>query len=239
MKISIIGYGKMGRTIHEVAKEMGIDVSSIIDPTDPNATHSSITKEAMENVDVVIDFSSPKAVLSNVEKVASFKRNIVMGTTGWYENLNYVKEVVQKNDIGFIYSPNFSIGVNIFFNIVERAAELVNNYQWYDAYVYEAHHNQKLDSPSGTAKQLGQIILSKIQRKKKMLFGSIDRKIEPDELHITSVRAGYITGIHIVGFDSEFDNIELKHEAKNRKGFAIGALIAARWIKDKRGFYSF
>jgi len=239
MKIALIGYGKMGRTVHEVAKEMKIEVVSIIDPTDPSATHREINENSLKYVDVAIDFSNPKAVLSNVEKVANLKKNIVMGTTGWYDHLNEVRKIVENNNIGFIYSPNFSIGVNIFFAIVEMAAQLINKANWYDAYIYESHHNQKLDSPSGTAKELAQILLKNIHRKKKIVTGNLDRRIEPDELHIASIRSGYITGLHVVGFDSEFDNIELRHEAKNRKGFAIGAIIAAQWIKDKRGFYSF
>jgi 4-hydroxy-tetrahydrodipicolinate reductase len=239
MNIAIIGYGRMGRTIHEVAKENNIKVASIIDPTDPEATHKEITADALKDADVALDFSRADAVLSNVEKVAKLKRNIVMGTTGWYDKINIVRKIVEENDIGFIYSPNFSIGVNLFFAIINKAAELFNKAKWYDVYVYEIHHNKKLDSPSGTALQIANMILSKMERKKKILAEVINRKIEPEELHVASVRAGHIFGIHAVGFDSEFDNIELRHEAKNRKGFAIGALLAAKWIMNRKGFYNF
>jgi 4-hydroxy-tetrahydrodipicolinate reductase len=239
MNIAIIGYGKMGRAIHEVAKENKINVVSIIDPTDPEATHREITHEALKNVDVALDFSRADAVVSNVEKLAKLKRNIVMGTTGWYDKINIVKKIVEENEIGFIYSPNFSIGVNLFFAMINKAAELFNKAKWYDVYVYEIHHNKKIDSPSGTALQIANILLSKIERKKKILAEVINRRIEPEELHVTSIRAGHVFGLHVVGFDSEFDNIELKHEAKNRKGFALGALLAAKWIMNKKGFYNF
>ncbi|MDT7892091.1 MAG: 4-hydroxy-tetrahydrodipicolinate reductase [Thermoproteota archaeon] len=239
MNIAIIGYGKMGRAIHEVAKENKINVVSIIDPTDPEATHREITHEALKNVDVALDFSRADAVVSNVEKLAKLKRNIVMGTTGWYDKINIVKKIVEENEIGFIYSPNFSIGVNLFFAMINKAAELFNKAKWYDVYVYEIHHNKKIDSPSGTALQIANILLSKIERKKKILAEVINRRIEPEELHVASIRAGHVFGLHVVGFDSEFDNIELKHEAKNRKGFALGALLAAKWIINKKGFYNF
>jgi len=239
MNIAIIGYGRMGRAIHEAAIENNIKVVSIIDPTDPEATHKKITHEAFENVDVALDFSRADAVLDNVKKIAKLKCNIVMGTTGWYEKLNVVKKIVEENEIGFIYSPNFSIGVNLFFAIVNKAAELFNKAKWYDAYVYEIHHNKKIDSPSGTALQIANIIMSKMERKKKILTEMINRKIEPDELHVVSIRAGNVFGLHVVGFDSDFDNIELRHEAKNRKGFALGALLAAKWIMNKKGFYNF
>jgi 4-hydroxy-tetrahydrodipicolinate reductase len=239
MNIAIIGYGKMGRAIHEVAKENKINVVSIIDPTDPEATHREITHEALKNVDVALDFSRADAVVSNVEKLAKLKCNIVMGTTGWYDKINIVKKIVEENEIGFIYSPNFSIGVNLFFAMINKAAELFNKAKWYDVYVYEIHHNKKIDSPSGTALQIANILLSKIERKKKILAEVINRRIEPEELHVASIRAGHVFGLHVVGFDSEFDNIELKHEAKNRKGFALGALLAAKWIMNKKGFYNF
>jgi len=239
MNIAIIGYGKMGRAIHEVAKENKINVVSIIDPTDPEATHREITHEALKNVDVALDFSRADAVVSNVEKLAKLKRNIVMGTTGWYDKINIVKKIVEENEIGFIYSPNFSIGVNLFFAMINKAAELFNKAKWYDVYVYEIHHNKKIDYPSGTALQIANILLSKIERKKKILAEVINRRIEPEELHVASIRAGHVFGLHVVGFDSEFDNIELKHEAKNRKGFALGALLAAKWIINKKGFYNF
>lgn len=238
MNLSIIGYGNMGHEIEKVAKSKGIAVKSIIDRSDKNATHKEINEESMHNVDVCIDFTNSTSVIYNIEKISKFKKNMVVGTTGWYNKIDEVKEIVKKNNIGLIYASNFSIGVNIFFKIVENAAKIINKVDDYDIYGYELHHNRKIDSPSGTAKTIGEILIRNIKRKNKLLFEKIDRKIEPNELHFASVRAGSIPGTHGVGFDSSADTIELKHTARNREGFAIGTLMAAEWIKDKKGFYS-
>lgn len=238
MKIAIIGYGKMGHEVERLAKAKGIEVAAIIDPTDSSASCTEISKEALSGADVAIDFTKPDAVVENVRSVAAAGKNMVVGTTGWYSSLNEVQDIVKKSSVGFIYSPNFSLGVNLFFRIVEESSKLVNKVSDYDVFVYEGHHNQKADSPSGTAKVLGDIILKNIPRKKKMLFDKIDRKILPEELHVASFRAGYIPGTHVVGFDSEADTIELKHTARSRAGFALGALLAAQWIKGRTGFYT-
>ena len=238
MNISIIGYGKMGHEVEKTAKLKGINVASIVDPTDNNATDKEVNEKSMRNVEVCIDFTNPNSVLNNVQKISKFKKNIVVGTTGWYDKLEEARGIVNKNKIGFIYAANFSIGVNIFFRIIENASKIINRFEDYDTYGYELHHNKKIDSPSGTAKTLGEILIKNIKRKNKLLFEKIDRKIEPNEIHFASMRAGFIPGIHVVGFDSSADTIELKHTARNREGFALGALMAAEWIKDKKGFYS-
>ena len=238
MNIAIIGYGKMGHEIEKAAKSRGINVISIIDPNGSNASYKEINEESLHNVDVCIDFTHPESVVNNIKKISKFKKNIVIGTTGWYDKIKEVEDIVKKGNIGFIYASNFSIGVNIFFEIVETAAKIINNINDYDVYGYELHHNKKIDSPSGTAKTLGEILIKNVKRKNKLLFEKIDRKIEPNELHFASVRAGSIPGTHIVGFDSSADTIELKHAARNREGFAIGALMAAQWVHNKKGFYN-
>lgn len=238
MNIAIIGYGKMGHEIERVAKAKGINVVSIIDTNGSNAAHKEINEESMQNVDVCIDFTAPNAVLGNIEKASRFRKNLVIGTTGWHAKLDKAKSIVNKNRTGLIYASNFSIGVNMFFKIVENAAKIVNNMQGYDVYGLELHHNKKIDSPSGTAKTIGEILVKNIKRKNKLVFEKIDRKIASNELHFASVRAGSIPGIHVVGFDSNADTIELRHEARNREGFALGAIMAAKWINGKRGFYT-
>ena len=238
MNIAIIGYGKMGHEIEKIAKNKGITVKSIIDASDNNATQKKINESSLQNVDVCIDFTNPNSVVNNIKKISKFKKNVVIGTTGWYNDMEEVKNIVKNGDIGLIYSSNFSIGVNLFFKIIEDAAKIINNVDAYDVYGYELHHNNKMDSPSGTAKTIGEILIKNIKRKNKMLFEKIDRKISPDELHFASVRAGYIPGTHVVGFDSSADTIELKHIARNREGFALGALMAAEWIQNRKGFYT-
>ncbi len=238
MKISIIGYGRMGHEVERLAKARGIEIASIIDRTDASATATQITKESISAADVVVDFSVPAAAVENIKSVSALGKNMVVGTTGWYNSIEEVKNIITNSGTGFIYSPNFSIGVSLFLKIVEQSAKLFNKTKDYDAFVLESHHNQKMDSPSGTAKAIADIMLKNMDRKKKAVFEKLDRKILPEELHVASVRAGWIPGTHVVGFDSEADTIELTHTARSRAGFALGALVAAEWIKGRKGFYT-
>lgn len=224
MNISIIGYGKMGHEIEKAAGAKGIGIKSIIDVKAENATHNEIDESSMKDVDVCIDFTKPDAVIGNVKKITQFKKNIVVGTTGWYDKIDEIKKIVEESGIGLVYAPNFSIGVNAFFRIVESAAKIIDKMDAYDVHGYEMHHSKKLDSPSGTAKAIEEILVKNIKRKNSVPFASI--------------RSGSIPGTHVVGFDSSADTIELKHTARNREGFAFGALMAAEWIKNKKGFYS-
>ena len=236
MNIAIIGYGKMGHEIERAAEAKGISVRTI-DPTAGDADFKEINEESMRNIQVCVDFSHPNAVIGNIEKSAKFKKNIVVGTTGWYGSMDKLKKIVKDSGIGLIWSGNFSIGVNAYFKIIEQAAKIMNNINDYDVFVHEFHHNQKADSPSGTAVMIGKIITENMERKNKVVTQELKRKIEPNELHISSTRAGSIPGTHIVGFDSVADTIELKHTARNRQGFAAGAVMAAEWINKKKGFY--
>ncbi|MFC1691411.1 4-hydroxy-tetrahydrodipicolinate reductase, partial [Nanoarchaeota archaeon] len=163
---------------------------------------------------------------------------IVMGTTGWNDQMDEVKKIVEENGIGFIYGSNFSIGVNVFFKMIENAAKIMDKVDDYDVYGHEFHHNQKLDSPSGTAKSMANILLDNMSRKNTLVTDVVNRKIEPNELHFSSTRVGNIPGTHSIGFDSTADTIELKHTARNRSGFALGAVMAAEWIQNKKGFFS-
>ncbi len=237
MNIAIIGYGKMGREIECIAKSHGLNVASIIDPNNSNASFSKITEKSIKNVDVCIDYSIPNAVIDNIKAVSKFGINMVVGTTGWYDSLDKVKQIVKDTSIGFVYSSNFSIGVNVFFRIVEEACKTLNNIDEYDIYCCELHHKQKIDSPSGTAKVIGNIILKNIDRKSKIVNNNLSGKIRSDQLNIASIRGGNIPGTHIVGFDSEVDTIELKHTARSKKGFAMGSILAAKWLQGKKGFF--
>jgi 4-hydroxy-tetrahydrodipicolinate reductase len=237
MNITIIGYGRMGNEVERAARLRGIKVASIIDPSG-NGTHRQIDENSMRNADVCIDFTAPNAVLGNIEKISRFRKNIVVGTTGWNDKIGKVRKIVNKRGIGLIHASNFSIGVNLFFRMVENAARLINETDAYDIYGCELHHNKKTDSPSGTAKTIGDILIKNIKRKNRLVFDRLDGKIRPNELHFASVRAGSIPGTHIVGFDSSADTIELKHEARNREGFALGAIMAAKWISGKKGLHT-
>ena len=236
MNIAIIGYGKMGHEIETIAKAKGMTITTI-DPNDNEANFKEINEESMKDIDVCIEFTNPDSVISNIKKITQFGKNIVIGTTGWYDKMDEVKKIIEDAGTGVIWSGNFSIGVNIFFKIIEDAAKIINNIDDYDIFVHEFHHNQKADSPSGTATMIGEILTNNIERKTTVVTEELNRQIKKDELHISSTRSGNIPGTHIVGFDSSADTIELKHTARNRSGFALGALMAANWIKDKKGFY--
>jgi 4-hydroxy-tetrahydrodipicolinate reductase len=236
--IALIGYGRMGKIIEEIAVQRSHKVVAIIDP---NITAQNVSKSIdsadMKNVDVVIDFSHPSVAVANIKKVAALKKNMVMATTGWYDHMDEVKSVVKDSGIGFIWSGNFSIGVNLFFRITREATKIMNNVPEYDAFVYEIHHNKKADSPSGTATMIGKIVVDNLDRKDRIVTEALDRQIKPNELHVSSVRGGEVPGTHVVGFDSVFDTIELKHTARSRQGFGLGAVMAAEFIHNKKGFY--
>lgn len=232
-KIALFGYGNMGKTIEILAKEKQIQITDIFD------VNSQINPDVVYDFDVAIDFSIPDAVLENVKIISNMGKNIVIGTTGWHEKMEQVQQLCLQNEIGCIWASNFSIGMQIFFNTLAKTAQLINKFDLYDVFINEIHHKNKIDSPSGTARTLGNIVIDNINSKEIILSEQINRKIEAKELHISSLRGGSIFGTHTVYFDSTADTIELTHRAKDRNGFAEGALFAANWIYDKKGFYSF
>ncbi len=235
---AIIGYGKMGQLIETLAKANGINVVSTIDTKHEGAMFKEINEESLKEVDVCIEFTHPSVAIENAEKIAKLGKNIVMGTTGWYEKKEEMQKIIEDNGVGMIWSGNFSLGVNMFFRMVKKAAQIVNSVEGYDTYLINIHHNQKADSPSGTALMLGNILLKELEGKDEIVTEKLDRKIKPNELHVASVTGGNIPGTHTVGFDSPQDTIELKHTARNREGFAMGAVMAAKWIKEKKGFFN-
>ena len=235
--IALVGYGKMGHIIEQIAVQRGHKIVSIVDPNCDRA-HKEITKDTIKNADVCIDFTHPSVIMDNLKKISSLGKNIVIGTTGWYDKMAEVEALINKNKVGAIWSGNFSIGVNAFFRIVESAASIFNNIKDYDAMIHEIHHTQKADSPSGTAEMIGKIIQKNMKRKNKIVTDKLTRKIEPNELHISSTRVGTIPGTHEVLFDSAADTIEIKHTTRTREGFALGAVLAAEFIIGKKGLYS-
>lgn len=238
MNIAIVGYGAMGKLVESCAKEKNINVRSIIDPYAPQATHKDFSAEAMDQVDVCICFTLPAVAVANIKSACYWKKPLVMATTGWMESLPQIKKLVEESNNGIVYSSNFSLGVNIFFKIIEQTCRIINRFDEYDLLGYELHHNRKMDSPSGTAKTIAQIVVNEVERKSKIVEEKLDRRIQPEEFHFASVRGGDIPGTHIVQLESEYDSVELKHSARNRKGFAVGSLLAAEWIKDKKGLFT-
>lgn len=237
MNLALIGYGKMGREVELVAKEKGMKIVSIF--TEENNTGGlGLTPDSLKHVDVCIDFSTPGSVVDNIEAVADCGRNIIVGTTGWYDRLDQVRKLVKEKKIGLLYASNFSLGLNIFSQLVMDASRMFEKHSEYDVSVHEVHHKGKTDSPSGTALSLGSIILQSLKRKTEILHETSHAQIKPHQLHVTSTRVGHVMGTHTVLFDSECDSIELVHRAKGRRGFALGAIVAAEWLKGRKGFYT-
>jgi 4-hydroxy-tetrahydrodipicolinate reductase len=223
MRIALLGYGKMGKLIEEIALREGWEVDPKLDVIDNKDGHG-ITPESMEGVDVVIEFSQPESVLANIEAAAQAGVSIVVGTTGWSDQRNRVEKLVKESGIGLIYAANFSLGMNLFFEIVNHAARIVGMMPQYDAFMSEEHHRAKKDAPSGTALNLRDLMRPHLNN---------------PNLDIACIRAGSIPGTHVIGFDSSADTILLEHRARSRQGFAEGAILAARWIAGKKGMYDF
>ncbi|HZV11636.1 MAG TPA: 4-hydroxy-tetrahydrodipicolinate reductase [Candidatus Kapabacteria bacterium] len=232
MRIAIIGHGKMGKEIERLAAGMGVTSFVIFNRQNP------LSDDRADLFDVAIDFSLPFAVVSNVEWLAQRGKQVVVGTTGWNEQLNTIKSIVTKYQTGLIHSPNFSIGVYLFSQIVRDAAKKFHLFDEYDIAVHETHHRNKADAPSGTALRIGEVILDEWEKKKSLYTESLHGKIPPDALQITALRVGEAVGEHTVQIDSAADTIELRHTARNRSGFAIGALRAAQWITNKQGVFT-
>ncbi|MBK0377679.1 4-hydroxy-tetrahydrodipicolinate reductase [Mucilaginibacter segetis] len=240
MKIALLGYGKMGKIIERIALDRKHEIVLKIDKDNIH----ELTTENLQQADVAIEFSTPYTVLSNIENCFKAGVPLVVGTTGWHHELAQVRQECELTNNSLIYGTNFSVGVNIFFYVNRMLARLMNNYPYYDVQVEEIHHTQKLDSPSGTAITIADGIIENIDSKtgwKNILVSdnsTDDNNIKADQLLIESHRIDSVPGAHTVIYDSEVDTIEFKHTAHNRNGFALGAVLAAEWIQDKKGFYS-
>lgn len=230
MKIAILGYGRMGHTVASVAEKLGHRICATFDLNDPLKTDSNLNGS-----EVIISFTNPDAVLNNLEKVSEINLPIVEGTTGWYHQLDRIKQI--KN-LTILYSPNFSIGVYMFAKLVKNAASLFGSLPEYDCYIHEWHHRHKADSPSGTALKLADIVVDNIETKEEILSRTCSGIIPENALHVSSTRVGRIPGTHEVGFDSEHDFITLRHQAHGRTGFAVGSVRAAEWLIGKKGIYT-
>ena len=234
MRAVLVGYGSMGHEVEKVLQARGHVVAARVDPVGGEV--AALDALAPGQADVAIEFSLPAAVVENARQYARLGLSAVVGTTGWYERKAEVERVGSGSGIGYLYGPNFSLGVHIFYRIVAAATRLVNPVEDYDILGFEAHHRRKKDSPSGTALAIAQVILQNSLRKKRVVTDRLDRAIEPDELHIASVRGGTFPGTHTVSLDSAADTIEITHTARTRGGFAVGAVMAAEWMGRRAGF---
>jgi 4-hydroxy-tetrahydrodipicolinate reductase len=223
MKIALVGYGKMGRVVEEIAPAKGVEVVGRFTRDQPLRADEA-TRQALSGVDALVDFSVPDAVAATARAAAELSLPLVIGTTGWQERLDEVRAITEGAGIGVVRASNFSLGVNVFYRLVEQAAQLLAGIEGYDPFIHDWHHRFKLDSPSGTALE--------IRRRMALSYGE-------REVPITCQRSGYVPSVHWVGFDSAADTIHLEHRARNRQGLAEGALLAARWISGRSGFHEF
>ena len=230
MKIALFGYGKMGKEIEKIAIERGHTINLKIDVNNIN----SISKGDLQKCDVAIEFSTPHSAISNMTICFDAALPVVVGTTGWYDKSEEIKKLCTEKNACLFYASNFSIGVNIFFKVNEYLAKMMNNYSDYNVSIEEIHHVHKLDSPSGTGISLANQITSNLTRKKRWVNESSNNS---EELEIISKREAEVPGTHIVKHHSAIDDIEIIHKAHNRKGFAVGAVLAAEFIKGKKGIY--
>ncbi|MCB9384708.1 MAG: dihydrodipicolinate reductase [Bryobacterales bacterium] len=223
LRLALVGYGKMGRVLDQLAPGMGLEVVLKLDEHN-NKDGTGLTAENFRGVDVAIDFSIPAVVANNAVRLAEIGVDTVVGTTGWLGEIDRVQAAVEQAGTGFVHGANFSIGVNAFYRIVAAASEIFRRADEYDAAAWEAHHKMKKDAPSGTMLRLLDV----------MRESGFDRPID-----VAHNRVGYVPGTHQISFDSEADTIELRHTARSRVGFARGALRAARWVHGRKGFYEF
>ena len=222
-KLALVGYGRMGRLVEELAPAHGFEVALRLDEFN-NQAAAGITRENFDGVDVAIDFSIPDAVADNAVRIAELGVPLAIGTTGWLDQLDRVRAVVERHGGAVVYGANFSIGVNAFYRVVGAAARAFAAQGDYDAFLYEAHHKYKQDAPSGTALRLLEVVQE----------AGYARSVD-----VATQRSGQFPGIHEIGFDSAADTIRVSHTARNREGFASGSLKAARWIMGQRGIYEF
>jgi 4-hydroxy-tetrahydrodipicolinate reductase len=231
MKIAIIGYGRMGKMIEEAAVKKGHNIGLIIDVNN----QADLTAQNIAGHDVAIEFTTPSSAWHNISVCFDADTPVVSGTTGWHDRMPEIKQRCLQEKKALVYSSNFSIGVNILFNINRQLARLINSFDQYIPRIEEIHHIKKLDSPSGTAISLAQGIIDEINRLQN--WGSAEA-VDNQTLPVKAVRADDITGIHEVIYESDIDIISIRHSAKNRKGFASGAVLAAEFIHNKRGFFT-
>jgi 4-hydroxy-tetrahydrodipicolinate reductase len=223
IRLLLLGQGRMGSAIEQLAPARGFTVIGTL-TIETNAGGSGLTAESMNGADVLVDFTQADAVLENIRRAAAAGKPIVVGTTGWYGQMDEARKIVEGRDAGLVYGANFSLGVQLFYQAARAAARLCARWPQYEPYIVETHHRFKRDAPSGTAQELG-------------------RQIEPAlgtrMPAIQSVRAGHIPGTHELGFDAEGETLIVRHTARSRQAFAEGALVAARWVKGRTGFWHF
>ncbi len=231
MNLAIVGYGKMGKEIEQIALDRGHQIRLIIDEHNID----SIDINSFKDIDVAVEFSKPESAFNNINLCHANNVPVVSGTTGWLDKIEEVITNCKNNNKGFFYASNYSLGVNLFFSLNKYLAKMMNNFKEYDVQIEETHHTQKLDAPSGTAITLAEAIINVMEGKEKW---EKENSQSEKSIAIKSFREGNVPGNHKIIYESEFDTIMIEHDAKSRKGFALGAVLAAEFMLGKTGYYT-
>lgn len=232
MNIAIIGYGRMGQEIEKIARERGHAIEMIIDLDN----YSDLTKDALQKIDVAIEFTTPDSAIPNYYTCFEGQVPVVTGTTGWLDQYQEIEQKCHEYSCGFFYAPNFSLGVNVFFKLNQYLASIMDQLEDYEVDISETHHIYKKDAPSGTANKLAQDIIKQVKRKKNWVLNA--NESDADNINVKAYREDNVPGIHTIHYGSSVDDITITHSAKNRKGFALGAVLAAEYMKDKSGIHT-
>ena len=235
MKLALVGTGQMGTAVAATVEDSAHEIITRFDSNRPflDAGHS-----ALDDVDMAIDFTLPDLALPHLRYYCECGLPVIMGTTGWYDAVDQVQALVDRHDASVLYAPNFSIGVAVLSRAVDHVTSLMDKLEDYDTFVQEMHHTKKADSPSGTAQMLAEQLVDGLDRKTVIDTETQHTPIDPEAVHVSATRTGTVFGQHTVGFDSPYDRLSLHHRAKNRRGFAQGALRAAEWLTGRRGLYT-
>jgi 4-hydroxy-tetrahydrodipicolinate reductase len=235
MDLALVGTGQMGQAVAEVAPDRG---HAIVSEFDVDRPFGEASPSALNGAEVAVDFSLPSLALSHIRTYCEWGLPAVVGTTGWYDELDTVEALVDTHEASLLYAPNFSMGVAVVRQALNGILPLLDQLDDYDPFVQEMHHTRKVDSPSGTAQMLGDLVVEGLERKDHVEPETQHERIDPSAVHVTSTRAGTVYGEHTVGFDGPYDQITVGHQAKNRRGFAAGAVRAAEWLADRRGLFT-
>lgn len=236
-KIALVGYGRMGRQIHARMRERGYPEPLIIDPG--LSESPTISEQALSDIDVCIEFTRPDAALTNVLALLECGKAVVTGTTGWHQHVDRVREAAERHEAGIVLGSNFTIGVQVLQRVTAMVASMLNSLTDFDIALHEVHHTGKRDAPSGTALRLAEIVLQRSDRKTEIAVQGAQEPIRPEQLGVTAQRLGSVFGEHTVSIDSSAETLRIEHQAKSREGFADGALMAAQWIRHRKGLHYF
>lgn len=239
MRYALIGYGRMGREIDEIAKERGHRRVIAVDPeAGGRGVRRRFDPGTWSEVDVAFEFTRPDQAAANVERLVDAGISVVCGTTGWSPGKS-LRSRARERGAGVVVAPNFSLGMNLFYRLVRDAAATLGAAGFHDPFLYELHHRGKVDAPSGTARRLAEVVAASDPRLPRIVEGDPGGRLPDGAIHVVGIRAGHEPGSHVVGFDSPFDVIELRHRARGRGGFALGAVLAAEWVRTRKGFHPF